>query len=150
MARHKSAWVALKNLEKSYEQHRRALLRKAEDEMSLTVDRLVGELAGIARDFPAVVSEAVAPLSLPAPTAPARTAAPAAATPAAASANAQGPGRFRAMGVKAHRAKMGLSQEQYGKLVGVSGLTIYQWESGKTKPREAQKAKWLAIRGLGK
>ena len=72
MARHKSALVALKNLEKSYEQHRRALLRKAEDEMSATVERLVGELAGIAKDFPAVVSKAVAPLALSASTAPAR------------------------------------------------------------------------------
>ena len=58
--------------------------------------------------------------------------------------------RFRAMGVKAHRAKLGVSALQYGKLVGVSSLTIYQWESGKAKPRQAQKAKWLAIRGLGK
>ena len=58
--------------------------------------------------------------------------------------------RFRAMGVKAHRAKLGLSALDYGKLVGVSPLTIYQWESGKAKPRQAQKAKWLAIRGLGK
>src|ERR1035437_4222306 len=33
-------------------------------------------------------------------------------------------GRFRAMGVKAHRRKLGLSAEDYGKLVGVSGLTI--------------------------
>ena len=54
------------------------------------------------------------------------------------------------MGVKAHRAKLGLSAETYAKLVGVSGLTIYMWESGKSTPRQAQKARWLAIRGLGK
>jgi DNA-binding transcriptional regulator YiaG len=60
-------------------------------------------------------------------------------------------GRFRAMGVKAHRRKLGLSAEDYGKLVGVSGLTIYNWESGKAKPRnKATVAKWLAVRGLGK
>ncbi len=58
--------------------------------------------------------------------------------------------RFRAMGVKAHRAKLGLSAKDYGQLAGVSGLTIYQWESGKARPRQAQKAKWLAIRGIGK
>jgi len=58
--------------------------------------------------------------------------------------------RFRAMGVKAHRAKLGLSAKDYGQLAGVSGLTIYQWESGKSRPRHAQKARWLAIRGLGK
>ena len=60
-------------------------------------------------------------------------------------------GRFRAMGVKAHRRKLGLSAEDYGKLVGVSGLTIYHWESGKARPRnKAAVAKWLAVRGLGK
>ena len=58
--------------------------------------------------------------------------------------------RFRAIGVKAHRAKLGLSAQQYAKLVGVSDLSIYQWESGKAIPRQAQKMKWLAIRGLGK
>ncbi|MEI8195910.1 MAG: hypothetical protein WCI73_08380 [Phycisphaerae bacterium] len=59
-------------------------------------------------------------------------------------------GRFRAIGVKAHRAKLGLSAKDYGTLAGVGELTIYNWESGKSKPRQAQKAKWLAIRGLGK
>lgn len=59
-------------------------------------------------------------------------------------------GRFRAIGVKSHRAKLGLSALEYGKLVGVSALTIYGWESGKSLPRKAQKAKWLAIRSLGK
>lgn len=58
--------------------------------------------------------------------------------------------RFRAQGVKAHRAKLGLSAKDYGKLVGVSGLTIYQWEGGKARPRKALLAKWLAVRGLGK
>jgi len=59
--------------------------------------------------------------------------------------------RFRAVGVKAHRAKLGLSAEAYGKLAGVSGLTIYHWEGGKAKPRNKETAaRWLAIRGLGK
>ncbi|MGA2440148.1 MAG: helix-turn-helix domain-containing protein [Tepidisphaeraceae bacterium] len=58
--------------------------------------------------------------------------------------------RFRAIGVKAHRMKLGLSARDYGRLVGVSEVTIYQWERGKSKPRQGQKAKWLAIRGLGK
>ena len=59
-------------------------------------------------------------------------------------------GRFRAMGVKAHRAKLGLSAKDYGKLVGVADITIYKWESGKSKPQKAQLAKFLAVRGLGK
>jgi len=49
MARRKSALVALKKLEKSYDQERKALLRRAEDEMSATVHKIVGELTGIAR-----------------------------------------------------------------------------------------------------
>jgi DNA-binding XRE family transcriptional regulator len=59
--------------------------------------------------------------------------------------------RFRAVGVKAHRAKLGLSAKEYGKLVGVSALTVYHWEQGKSRPRnKATAAKWLAIRGMGK
>lgn len=46
--------------------------------------------------------------------------------------------RFRADGLKSHRARLGLSAENFGKLVGVSGLTIYNWEAGKSKPRKAQ------------
>ncbi len=59
-------------------------------------------------------------------------------------------GRFRAMGVKSHRAKLGLSAANYGKLVGISAVTVYKWELGKAKPRKAQLAMYLAMRGLGK
>ena len=58
--------------------------------------------------------------------------------------------RFRAIGVKSHRAKLGLSAKDYGRLVGVSDLTIYKWESGQSRPRKAQLAMFLAVRGLGK
>ena len=39
--------------------------------------------------------------------------------------------RFSARSVKAQRSRLGLSAADYGKLVGVSGLTIYNWEHGK-------------------
>jgi DNA-binding transcriptional regulator YiaG len=58
--------------------------------------------------------------------------------------------RFRADGLKSHRAKLGISAADYGKLVGVSALTIYHWESGKSRPRRAQLPKIVAVRGLGK
>lgn len=58
--------------------------------------------------------------------------------------------RFRADGLRSHRAKLGLSAQDYGALVGVSGLTIYAWEAGKTKPRQAQLGKIASARGLGK
>jgi len=58
--------------------------------------------------------------------------------------------RFRADSVRSHRAKLGLSAAKYAQLVGVSDLSIYKWEAGKSRPRKAQLAKFLAVRGLGK
>ncbi len=42
--------------------------------------------------------------------------------------------RFSARSVKAQRSRLGLSAADYGKLVGVSGLTIYNWEHGSLPP----------------
>lgn len=58
--------------------------------------------------------------------------------------------RFRADGLRTHRSKLGISAADYGKLVGVSGLSIYHWESGKAKPRRQQLAKLVGVRGIGK
>lgn len=58
--------------------------------------------------------------------------------------------RFSPIWLKKHRAKLGLSAENYAKLVEVSPLSIYHWESGKTVPREQQKAKLAQVRTLGK
>jgi DNA-binding transcriptional regulator YiaG len=58
--------------------------------------------------------------------------------------------RFSARSVKAQRRRLGLSASDYGKLVGVSGLTIYGWEHGKSRPRKAQFAALVAVRGIGK
>ena len=58
--------------------------------------------------------------------------------------------RFSARSVKAQRQRLGLSAADYGKLVGVSGLTIYNWEHGKARPRKAQLAALIAVRGIGK
>lgn len=58
--------------------------------------------------------------------------------------------RFSPKWLASHREKLGLSAADYGTLVGVSQLTIYNWEQGKSKPQKAQIAKWAAIRGLGK
>ena len=58
--------------------------------------------------------------------------------------------RFSPVWLKAHRKKLGISAREYALLVGVAPLTIYNWESGKSKPREKQIAAWAAIRGLGK
>lgn len=58
--------------------------------------------------------------------------------------------RFSPKYVKSHREKLGLSAADYATLVGVSALTIYNWEQGKSKPRAQQLADWAAIRNLGK
>lgn len=58
--------------------------------------------------------------------------------------------RFRADGLKSHRAKLQLSARDYGLLVGVTGQTIYDWELGKSRPRQEQVAKVAAVRGIGK
>ena len=58
--------------------------------------------------------------------------------------------RFSARSVAAQRKRLDLSAADYAKLVGVSPLTIYNWESGKTRPRQEQLAALVAIRGIGK
>lgn len=58
--------------------------------------------------------------------------------------------RFRADGLRSHRAKLGLSTDNYGRLAGVSGMSIQRWESGKVRPRKAQVAMLAAVRGIGK
>ena len=58
--------------------------------------------------------------------------------------------RFSARSVKAQRTRLDLSAKNYGKLVGVSQLTIYNWEQGQTRPQKAQLASLIAVRGIGK
>ena len=58
--------------------------------------------------------------------------------------------RFSARSVKAQRKRTGLSAADYAKLVGVSPLTIYNWEQGKSRPRKEQLASLVALRGIGK
>jgi DNA-binding transcriptional regulator YiaG len=57
--------------------------------------------------------------------------------------------RFRPAGLAAHRKKLGLSAQDYGLLVGVSGQTIYHWEEGQ-RPRAAQLQALAGVRGIGK
>ena len=54
------------------------------------------------------------------------------------------------MAVKAQRKRLGLSADNYARLVGVSSLTIYNWEHGKSRPRKEQLAALVAVRGIGK
>ena len=66
------------------------------------------------------------------------------------SARAAEKARFSAKWLRAHRERIKLSAELYARLVGVSGLTIYNWELGKAKPRKEKLAALLAVRGIGR
>jgi DNA-binding transcriptional regulator YiaG len=75
------------------------------------------------------------------------------ARPAAAAPKVQEPAgdlRFRAKGFAAHRRRLGLSAAQAGALLGVSGQSIYHWETGKAKPRAGQMPAIAALRKLNK
>jgi len=52
--------------------------------------------------------------------------------------------------VAKERDRLELSAKDYGELVGVSHLTIYNWEHGRSKPRAKQLARWLAVKGIQK
>lgn len=59
-----------------------------------------------------------------------------------------GPIRFSARWLKAHRQRLGISAADYGKLVNASALTVYNWENGKSKPRQQGMAALAAVRKL--
>ncbi len=58
--------------------------------------------------------------------------------------------RFSTRSMKAQRKRSGLAQEDYASLVGVSSSTIYNWESGSTKPSGKHLATLVSLRGIGK
>lgn len=58
--------------------------------------------------------------------------------------------RFVPKGLKSLRARLGLSAADFGLLVGASGQSVYNWEAGKSVPRQAQQAALTAVRSLGK
>ena len=58
--------------------------------------------------------------------------------------------RFSAKGLASRRKRLGLSAEQYAKLVGVSAQTLYNWEQGRTRPREEQLARLVGLRSITK
>ena len=58
--------------------------------------------------------------------------------------------RFKPQGVRAQRTRLDLSAPELGSLIGVSAQTIYNWETGKTRPRPEQMSAIAAVRKLGK
>jgi DNA-binding transcriptional regulator YiaG len=60
------------------------------------------------------------------------------------------PRRFSAGRLAAHRAKLGISAAAYGRLVGIGGQTIFNWEQGKSRPNAQQLQRLAAVRALSK
>jgi len=58
--------------------------------------------------------------------------------------------RFVAKGLRSHRIRLGLSANDFGKLVGVTANSVYAWESGTATPRKEQLGKIAALRTVGK
>jgi DNA-binding transcriptional regulator YiaG len=58
--------------------------------------------------------------------------------------------RFTAKGLRSQRKRLGLSAANYGKLIGVTGQTIYSWEQETSRPRKQQFARIAALRHIGK
>lgn len=58
--------------------------------------------------------------------------------------------RFSASGLRSLRHRLGLSAEDMARLGGVSAQSIYNWEHGKSRPRQAQLERIAALRRLGK
>jgi DNA-binding XRE family transcriptional regulator len=58
--------------------------------------------------------------------------------------------RFVAKGLRSQRVRLGLSASDFGRLLGVSAQSIYNWERGLARPRAEQLAKLTALRAVGK
>lgn len=58
--------------------------------------------------------------------------------------------RFTAKGLRSQRKRLGLSAANYGKLIGVTGQTIYSWEQETSRPRKLQVTKIASLRYLAK
>jgi DNA-binding transcriptional regulator YiaG len=52
--------------------------------------------------------------------------------------------------IRAGRARLGLSREDFAKLVGVSAGAVVAWEGGRSKPREDARRALIAVRRLGR
>lgn len=58
--------------------------------------------------------------------------------------------RYSAKAFRANRERLGLSVSEYGKLLGVSDQSIYNWEQGKARPSRRHIDAYVAVRSMGK
>lgn len=58
--------------------------------------------------------------------------------------------RFSAKGLRSLRSRLGLSAEEFGRLLQVSAQSIYKWENEKATPRRSQLGPLAELRTIGK
>ena len=58
--------------------------------------------------------------------------------------------RYSAKSLASQRRRLGLSAASLAKLLGVSALSVYKWESGGTRPRQKQVEAIAALRTMGR
>jgi len=58
--------------------------------------------------------------------------------------------RLNAAGILRLRSKLGLTQSEFAKVLGVAMHTVSVWEQGRRVPRRTHKARICALRGIGK
>jgi DNA-binding transcriptional regulator YiaG len=57
--------------------------------------------------------------------------------------------RFSSALMRKHRDSLGMSRKAYARLLGVSSLSIYLWEAGRTRPRRQTVLAWQDLRKKG-
>ena len=58
--------------------------------------------------------------------------------------------RYSAKSLASQRRRLGLSAAALAKLLGVSALSVYKWESGNTRPRQKQIEAIANLRSMGR
>jgi DNA-binding XRE family transcriptional regulator len=105
--------------------------RKASGAHRREIAELKREVAGLKREMSRLLKAAKVPAANP-------------------STDAKRKVKFVPAGLRSHRAKLGISAEQYGKLIGASGQSVYKWEREKATPRQRQLAAIAKVRSIGK
>jgi DNA-binding XRE family transcriptional regulator len=57
--------------------------------------------------------------------------------------------RFSPALMRKHREALGMSRKAYARLLGVSSLSVYLWEAGRTRPRRVTVLAWQDLRKKG-
>jgi DNA-binding transcriptional regulator YiaG len=58
--------------------------------------------------------------------------------------------RYSIRSVKSQRRRLKLSAEEFGRLLGVTAQTVYNWEQGKARPRKSQLPQLMGVRQMGR